>query len=407
MAAPAFAWREWLEGHGKTVLYSGVGPKFTCYEIDVSAAALMKRDTVQLLSNVQYAWPHPSRKFLYVSSSNGGPGQAGDQHYVAAFRVEGSSGALRPHGERITLRSRPIHNSVDVAGNYLFVAYNDPSGLSVHRIEADGTIGAEVRQPENLDCGIYAHQVRATPSNRSVILVTRGNDATATRPEDPGSLKVYGFKNGVLTNMVAIQPGNGLGFGPRDLDFHPTRPWIYVSIERQNKLYVYELQPDGGVSLTPLFVKDTMPDASTRISMAGPIHMHPNGRVLYLTNRGKWSNPASPPDDMYKGGRVYQSTDSNVAVFSIDQHTGEPKLIQTIDSHGVHPRTFSIDASGCILVAGSLSPIALRENGKVLMLPAGLSLFRIAQNGRLHYARRYAVETGDETQLWCGLVGLA
>jgi 6-phosphogluconolactonase len=311
------------------------------------------------------------------------------------------------HGEPIALRSRPIHNSVDVAGEYLFVAYNDPSGLSVHRIEADGTIGAEVGQPENLDCGIYGHQIRATPSNQSVILVTRGNDATGTKPEDPGSLKVYGFKNGVLTNKAAVQPGKGLGFGPRHLDFHSTRPWIYVSIERQNKLYVYELQPDGGVSPAPLFVKDTMLDASTRISMAGPIHIHPNGRFVYLSNRGKWANPVDPPENMYQGQRVYQSTDSNVAVFSIDQSTGEPTLIQTIDSQGVHPRTFSIDASARILVAGTLSPIALREGGKSRLLPAGLSAFRIAQDGRLHYVRRYDVETGDKMQWWSGLVGLA
>jgi 6-phosphogluconolactonase len=407
IAGAGLAWGKRPATSRKTVLYSGVGPTFTCYEVDVSAATLVKRGSVELPSNVQYAWPHPSRKFLYVSSSNGGPGQAGERHFVTAFRVDGSTGALHVHGEPVALRSRPIHNSVDVAGEYLFVAYNDPSGLSVHRIEADGMIGAQVRQPENLDCGVYAHQIRATPSNQSVILVTRGNDATITRPEDPGSLKVYGFKNGMLTNKAAVQPGNGLGFGPRHLDFHPTRPWIYVSIERQNKLYVYELQPDGGLSPTPLFVKDTMSDASTRISMAGPIHIHPNGRFVYMTNRGKWANPVEPPGNVYQGQRVYQSTDSNLTVFSIDQYTGEPTLIQTIDSQGVHPRTFSIDASGRILVAGSLSPIALRERGEIRVLPAGLSIFRIGQDGRLRYMRRYDLGTGDKTQFWSGLVELA
>ena len=109
---------------------------------------------------------------------------------------------------------------------------------------------------------------------------------------------------------------------------------------------------------------------------------------------------------MFEGQRVYQSTDSNVAVFSIDQNTSEPRLIQTIDSQGVHPRTFSIDASARILVAGSVSPIALREGGKIRVLPAGLSLFRIGQDGRLRYVRRYDVETGDKTQFWSGLIEL-
>jgi 6-phosphogluconolactonase len=407
IAVPGLAWGEHRGVNRKTVLYSGVGRQLTRYEVDLSAAALMKRETVELMSNVQYAWPHPSHKFLYVTSSNGGPGLVGDRHYLAAFRVDASSGGLQPHGEPIALRSRPIHNSVDRAARYLLVAYNDPSGLSVHRIEADGTIGGEVKQPDNLDCGVYAHQIRATPSNQSAILVTRGNDATAARAEDPGALKVFSFKNGLLSTKASVQPGNGFGFGPRDLDFHPTRPWVYVSIERQNKLYVYELRPDGGVAPSPLFVKNTKPDASKGISMAGPIHIHPNGRFLYLTNRGVGSNPAGILSGLYKGEPVYEFTESNVAVFSIDEDTGEPTLIQTIDSDGAHPRTFSIDVSARILVSGSQSPMAIREGGTIRVLPAGLSIFRIGQDGRLRYVRRYDVETGHRTQFWSSLVEIA
>jgi 6-phosphogluconolactonase len=142
------------------------------------------------------------------------------------------------------------------------------------------------------------------------------------------------------------------------------------------------------------------------MSMAGPIHIHPNGRFLYLTNRGVGSNPAGTLPGLYKGKPVYEFTDSNVAVFSIE-NTGEPTLIQTIDSDGAHPRTFSIDVSARILVSGSQSPMAIREGGTIRVLPAGLSIFRIGQDGRLRYVRRYDVETGDKTQFWSGLVELA
>jgi len=392
---------------GKAALYSGVGPELTHYEVDVEAATLARRASVKLNGGVQYAWPHPSRRFLYVSSSTGGPGETGDQHHVAAFRMDPISGALQPHGEPIKLRWRPVHNSVDMAGAYLLVAYNDPSGASVHRINADGTIGEEVKQPEKLDVGIYGHQIRATPGNQSVILVTRGNNAAAGKPEDPGSLKVYGFKNGVLTNKAAIQPGNGLGFGPRHLDFHPTQPWVYVSIERQNKLYVYKLEPDGGLSPTPLFVKDTVLDPSRHVSSAGPIHVHPSGRFVYLANRGGWSSSPAPDAEMHNGWPVFGATNSNVAVFAIDQQTGEPTLIETADAHGAHPRTFSFDASARMLVAGSLVPVALREGGRVSVLPAGLSVFRMGPEGKLDYVRRYDIETGKMTQWWSGMVALA
>lgn len=94
----------------------------------------------------------------------------------------------------------------------------------MHRIDASGTLGDEVAQKETPDAGIIAHQVMTTPGNRTAVLVTRGNNPELNKPEDPGALKVFGFDNGTLTLKQSLAPGNGLGFGPRHLDFHPTRP---------------------------------------------------------------------------------------------------------------------------------------------------------------------------------------
>ncbi len=402
VAAPGLSWAQGAKG--TLALYSGVGPQFTHYEVDVDGATLTKRAAVTLPGGVQYAWPHPSKKFLYVTSSTGGPGQSGSDHHVSAFRVD-ANGALTLHGEPLKLRWRPIHNSIDRRGEFLLIAYNIPSGLSVHRINADGTIGEEVKQPEKIDSGIYAHQILATPTNQSVIMVTRGNNATATTPEDPGSLKVYGFKNGVVTNKASVQPGNGLGFGPRHLDFHPTQPWVFVSIERQNQLFVYKLTPDGGLEPNPLFVKSTVADPTKHVSSAGPIHVHPNGRFVYLGNRGGTNAP--PGAEMFEGRPVFNETNSNIAVFSINPETGEPTLIQSADIHGAHPRTFSLDPSARMLVAGSLVPVALREGGKVSMVPAGLTVFKIGQDGKLDFARKYDLDTGKQTQWWTGMISLA
>lgn len=47
------------------------------------------------------------------------------------------------------------------------------------------------------------------------------------------------------------------------------------------------------------------------------------------------------------------------------------------------------------------------QSGRISVLPAGLSVFRMGQNGMLDYVRRYEVETGREMQWWSGLVALA
>src|SRR5271169_3035569 len=273
----------------RNVFYSAVGPELTLYSVDVDNAALVKQGGVTLPANVQYAWPHPSKRYLYVVSSNGGPGASGgkgDTHAANAFMIDAATGALAPHGGTIVLPSRPIHASVDISGQYLLTAYNDPSGLTVHRIKADGTLGERVEQAEKLDTGIFAHQIRVTPDNRHVILVTRGNNAPTDNPPDPGSIKIFTFKDGMLGNLAAIQPGDGMHFGPRHLDFHPTQPWVYVSIESQNKLYVYKRDPATGLSREPIFIKETLADPKSPSRQgAGTIHFHPNGRTLYVANR--------------------------------------------------------------------------------------------------------------------------
>jgi 6-phosphogluconolactonase len=399
-AAPKIAWSEQVKS--KPVFYASIGPELTVFDVDVADAALHKRGTVTLPANIQYAWPHPSKRYLYVVSSSGGPGMAGDKHLANAFRVDSASGALQPHGEPQMLPSRPIHTSVDASGEYLLTAYNAPSNVTVHRISRDGTIGDQVAQPGKPDAGIYAHQIRTTPGNRTAILVSRGNNAADGKPEDPGALKVYAFKDGALTNLASIAPGSGLGFGPRHLDFHPSEPWVFVSIERQNKLYVYRLAADGTLGRDPLFVKETLADPVNvkPAQGASPIHVHPNGRFVYLTNRNQG-------EVEFEGKKVFNGGENNVAVFAIDRETGEPKLIQTIDGQGIHLRTFGIDPSGHMLVAASIRPLPMREGNKIKTLAAGIMVYRIGNDGRLAFARKYDVDTGKGQQFWSGMVALA
>ena len=96
--------------------------------------------------------------------------------------------------------------TTDIPSENILVALNNPSAVRVYRINQDFTPGEEVTQPGPIDAGIFAHQVRVTPDNRLAILVTRGNEATPTKAEDPGALKVFDYKDGMLTNEVSVAP---------------------------------------------------------------------------------------------------------------------------------------------------------------------------------------------------------
>ena len=387
--------------NAKVKLYSAVGEELTHYDVDVGAATLVKRKTINVPAVVQYAWPHPSKRYLYVATSNRGAGMKADFNHVSALSIDPASGALAFHGKPVPLRSRAVHICLTPDGSHLLSGHNLPhASITVNRINADGSIGPEVRQPDRLEFGIYPHQVMVAPSGRTVYLVDRGNDAKKGKPEDPGALRLFRIDDGVLSNLAAIAPNGGYGYGPRHLDFHTTQPWVYVSLERQDKLYMYRMQGDG-LEPTAAYMRDTLAEPANvkPRQLAGAIHVHPNSRFVYVMNRNDGTVD-------HQGRPVFGGGDNSIAVYAINQQTGEPTLIQNADTRSYHVRTFAIDPSGRLMVAASIAPIAVREGDKVVDVPAALSMLRIGEDGRLSFVRRYDVGPGNKIHYWMGMFGL-
>ncbi len=391
--------------------YASVGPKLLRYSLDVASAGLTRQESITLPANVQYAWPHPSQRFLYVVASNTQPGSgpmgitgADKNHYAIAFAV-GPGGKLSEHGPRRLLPARPLHVTTDQAGRFLFTAYNNPSQVTVHRLAADGSIGEEVVQTGKPDFGIYAHQVRVTPGDRTLILCSRGNDAANGKPEDPGHIEVFSFKAGQLANIQTIKPGAaGLGFGPRHLDFSRDGRFVYVSLERENSIAVFGLKADGTFTPEPLFIKSALTDPQGKDKHpgqgVGPIHVHPNGRFVYQTNRGSGTRTVN-------GKQVANGGENNVVVWSLNPATGEPTLIQRAWTDNYELRTFAMDPSGQVLIAASTTPMQVLEQDVLSTISAGLTVYRAGADGKLTTAHTHEVDTSAGLQFWSGLLTMA
>ena len=392
------------------VLYQSVGDQLTHFDVDVDAATLTRRASVTLPSNVQYVWPHPSRKFLTVSTSDAASGNTpnpGKMHRLCVVRVA-ADGALALHGESQPLPSRPIHHCVDRSGHYALTAFNNPANITVHRINGDGTVGAQVQQTSKVDVGIYAHQVTVTPSNRLVVFPARGNDARPDKPEDPGAIKVFNFKDGQLTPAANLVGGkNGFDYRPRHVDYHPSQPWLYANIESQNEMHMHRINGDS-ITPEPAFMKTTLaaPRDPKMHQTTSAIHVHPNGRFVYTANR---ADSAVELVTNSGGKKVFAGGENSIAVFAIDQLTGEPTRIQSVDPQTHHVRTFGIDPSGRLLVSASIRDMWVNVNGSgndVRLAPAAMSVFRIGDDGKLTFVRKYDTELNGKLQWWAGIVGL-
>ena len=68
----------------------------------------------------------------------------------------------------------------------------------------------------------------------------------------------------------------------------------------------------------------------------------------------------------------------------------------------------ALEAALYVVIAGSALAIMLaREGGKVVDVPAGLSVFRLGEDGKLAFVRKYDIDVGPFTQWWTGMIPLA
>ena len=386
----------------KVALYNAVDDEVTHYEVDVENATLTRRGTVKVPSFVQEGWFHPTQPVLYLTTSNRGPGLKADFNHLSAWRIDPASGVLTALGEPAPLPHRAVNVVVDPSGRYSVNAHNLPkSGLTIHHLASDGRIGAEVEQPEGLDYGIYPHQVMIAPSGGTVFVIDRGWAADHGKPEDPGALRSFDFDDGMLSPRQVVAPNGGYGFGPRHVDFHPSEPWMYVSDEKRSLLYMFRI-PDDTMESEAAFTRDTLMDQANRKprQMPSTIHVHPNGRTVYIANRADYRIDED-------GRKVFGGGENTIAVYSIDPQTGEPTRVQNADTQSFHVRTFAFDPSGRLMVTASIKPMAVREGSEVKTVSAALSVFRVADDGKLEFVRKYDVDTGGgKTHYWSGIVGL-
>jgi 6-phosphogluconolactonase len=388
---------ERASGMADTTLYAAIGPRLTHYGIDIEAAALSERGSFMLPEGLQYLCRHASEPIVYAACSDGRPGHPGTRHFACALKM-GPTGTLSLHGTPLALAARPVHIATDSDSRHAFIAYPNPSRIGVHRIHAGGVLGTEEPSAALPPLPKMAHQVVVSSDNERLLVPLRGNDGGHGRAEDPGALLVLDCRDGKLSHRQTLAPEGGYGFGPRHVAFHPSKPWLYMSIERQNEIALFDV---GERMEGPKFRCTTLerPDQEKPRQLVGAIHVHPNGRFVYVSNR---ADGTIDEDDV----KVFNGGENSIAVFAIDPVNGRPTRVENADSRGIHPRTFHIHPSGRLLVAANMTSRRVRDREALRTVPGGLSVFRIGDDGRLSFMRKYDADVANAHMFWMGMVAL-
>ncbi len=262
-----------------------------------------------------------------VSQLGEGDGQKGTGG-VMAFRVDPATGALTHLNTQPAHGTTTCHVALDQTGTRVLVAnYGKGTTAATYKVLEDGSLSPAVSTVQHTGKSSdgrrqeapHGHSINLTPDQKYAVVADLGID----------QLKIYPFdvKTGELDAKKGVSVLAKPGAGPRHFTFHPNQKYAYHNNELDWTVTAYSYE-DG--KLTPLQTLSTVPADWTGSGGTAEVAVHPNGKFLYVSNRG--------PDTL--------------AIYHI-QDDGTLKSAGFAPTGGQFPRNFVIDPTGEFLFAAN------------------------------------------------------
>ena len=273
-----------------------------------------------ILSNSSYLAISKDRKNVYAVSEGGQGG-------VNAYSFDPASGALTFLNN--VPSQGPCYVSVDGKKKFVFVGNYGGGNLISVPLKADGSFQQDVQTIQHEGSSIvkdrqdkpHVHSVVLSPDDKYLLVPDLGTD------------KVYQYKVDV-TKPQALSPAAAPfttvkpGGGPRHLAFHPNGKYAYLALELEASVAAFDYK-DGKLALKQTITM-IEPGFNGKVS-AADIHVSPDGKFLYASNRGEADQ---------------------IAIYSIDKD-GKLAVVGHQSVLGKTPRNFAIDPSGNFLLAAN------------------------------------------------------
>ncbi|NLS43290.1 6-phosphogluconolactonase [BEV proteobacterium] len=270
-----------------------------------------------------------------------------------SYRID-AQGLLTQVGSA-SLPGSPTHLSTDRQGRFLFSASYSGETLSVSPIDAEGIVGEPIQQLDGLS---GCHSSNIDHQNRVLWAPCLKEDRIRLYDVSAeGDLSVA-----AQADLHAVD-----GAGPRHMDFHPNQRFAYCVNELNSMVDVIELHSVAGKARIVQSL-DAMPQGFADTRWAADIHLTPDGRFLYCSDR----------------------TASLLSIFQVSEDGSTLTLVGHQPTE-TQPRGFNIDHRGEFMIsAGQKSQ--------------HIEVYRIDQeSGKLQPLARYAVGEGP---MWVSVLAL-
>lgn len=216
--------------------------------------------------------------------------------------------------------AHPCHVTLSDDGQLAASNYTGGS-VSIFNLNADGSLKGT---PQIIDHNVsdtlkVAHAHKAHFNKDGLFVSDLGLD----------TVKRYMRKDGAWVPAHQASLGFPDGAGPRHFEFNADESFLYVINELNATITVF--QKDNGGSYHPIQTENTLaPDWEGGKSCAD-IHLSPDGKFLYGSNRGE----------------------NTIVIFSVDEATGRIRIIGRESVRGDWPRNFTLDPTGNFLLVAN------------------------------------------------------
>lgn len=296
------------------------------YLFDTKTGTLEFADVTGEIKNPSFLKISSNLKYLYsVAEGDSYNGVRGGG--VAAYKI-GKGGILSKINDALSLGAYPCHVTVSsdnkkiVASNYgggSLAIYDivEGGGISPIRqlIQHEGT-GADLKRQSSA----HTHSAQFGASGKQLFTADLGIDKFLIYSYNEDSLLYFPDKQ----PFVRMEPGAG----PRHFSFTRKQDFIYVINELNSTISVLKKTKEEIKKIQDI---STLPADFTGTSYCADIHLSPDGRFVYGSNRGH----------------------NSISIFSRDQKSGLLTLMGTEPVRGDWPRNFSIAPGGNFLLVAN------------------------------------------------------
>ena len=267
----------------------------------------------------------------YLFSVNGtGIGDNKRWGSVTSYKINRKNGKLSKKNVVSAYGGGPCHIVIDKTGTRALISNYGSGNVVMLPISNTGLLGEEAVTIQHSGSSVNearqkkprVHSIKLSNDNKYAYVSDLGIDKVMIYELDAemGSLKPAPIP------YVDIKPGSG----PRHFSYHQNLPYAYVINELLNTVTAFKVDKQNG-SLTTIQNITTLPELFNDVSYCADIHIHPNGKFLYGSNRGN----------------------NTIVVFSIDQDSGKLKPVDHTSTKGDWPRNFMIDKNGKLLLVAN------------------------------------------------------